>query len=80
MSAVEPLWSALWLAARLMVPIAGGLVVAVALGGLARRLVGDDPALHAAARWVGVGAALWLFGGGIAEAVVEFARWSGGGG
>lgn len=80
MSAVDPLAAALWLAARLMLPVVLGLAVAVAVGGLARRLVGDDPALHAAARLLGVGAALALVGGAIADAVVEFARWSWGGG
>lgn len=76
----EPLAAALGLAARLMLPLVLGLGVAVAVSGLARRLVGDDPALHAAARLLGVGAALAIAGGAIADAVVEFARWSWGGG
>ncbi|MCB9527417.1 MAG: hypothetical protein H6701_03315 [Myxococcales bacterium] len=80
MSAVEPLAAALGLAARLMLPLVLGLGVAVAIAGLARRLVGDDPALHAAARLLGVGAALAITGGAIADAIVEFARWSWGGG
>lgn len=80
MSAAEPLAAALWLAARLMLPLVLGLGVAVLVAGLARRLVGDDPALHAAARLLGVGAALAVAGGAIADAIVEFARWSWGGG
>ncbi|MCB9528044.1 MAG: hypothetical protein H6701_06550 [Myxococcales bacterium] len=77
---LDPLAAALWLAARLMLPVALALVAAAALGGLARRVVGDDPALHAAARLLAVGAALALAGGAIADAVLDFARVTWGGG
>lgn len=83
MSALAPidaLFDALWLAARLMVPFALALLVAAAVGGVLRRLLGDDPALSAALRLLAVIAAIALVGAAVGEAIVEFARWSWGGG
>lgn len=77
---LDALWDALVLSGRLMVPFALALVAAAGVGGVLRRLLGDDPGLSAALRLLAVIVVIAAAGAAIGEAIIDFARWSWGGG